>query len=220
MTGTSTDIINLASHLIGSGTISGDAGTEKVSMLGTMYLEAAIEEAVTTGEFQRFLKYTELTPKNDPLETQPITGDKQVFLPNARWGYAYVLPNDFIMSHSLQYGGDFEIRDNIVWTNESPCVMMYYYKPQSLAGLNIKYTKYIAACLAELIVNELKSSLQDVAFSDQVKEKFRREAMAYDKRNGMGHKRRAQIWGEFPGENQFQNKLVNKSWDIYGDGRQ
>jgi hypothetical protein len=220
MTGTTTDIINLASHLIGSGTVSGDNGTEKVSMLGSMYLDAAIEEAITTGEFQRFLKYAELTPKNDPLETNPITGETQLFLPTSQWGYAYTLPNDFILSHSLQYGGVFEIRDGILWTNESPCVMMYYYKPTALSGLNIKYLKYIAACLAELIVNELKGSIQEVAFSDQIKEKLRREAMAYDKRNRFGQQRRAQIWGEFPGENQYQNKLVNKPWDIYGSGSQ
>lgn len=218
MTNSKTDVINMALHMIGAGSIISSGSDERQAELANTYYDDAVVDAIADGKFSAFLKYQKLAPYNPPTTVNTVTGDQQVYLPDAIYSYAYVLPNDLALTHSLYSGVGFEIIGGIFYTNDADAVLLYYSMPTQLSGFHTKYRKCVAAYIAFYIVNELKGSLQEVSFDYQQKQLALKEAMAYDRKNRHGVRSGQPIWGEFPLENARQNFIKNRGWNPYGEG--
>ena len=164
---TNTDIANLALNMIGGGSIASIDDSSKQAVVCKRFIDLAVRQALTRGEFTGTIKSTELV-----LKDQWVRQDYQ---------YSYFLPNDYIKGISISSLVKYEIEDGFLHTNAEPSsiqinywtgtatntkfvnpMLKYVYYPTNLGTLQPWVANYIAAQLADMISMELLNDINKV----------------------------------------------------------
>ena len=180
---TLTDLANYALNKINAGSIVSIDGTDRTATICKRYIDLAMIQAISDGEFTSAKRRIALTA-NTALTRPDYT-------------YCYFLPTDYVKIDSLESGMPLEIENLCLFTDDDAPIAVYFAMTPVLSAYQPFVVDVMGLTLSTMICMELKGDSKVLGNAMQELRVAVRRAKSHDRSEKNGKKPNAAKWDSF-----------------------